>query len=346
MPASETGTGPAALAGFRRLVNITIVATLALIVIGGIVRVSDSGLGCGPAGSGTHGWPLCTGEALPFAGGISGETAIEFTHRLAAGIVGVLALLLLWRAWTRLREHRFIVGTSAFALVLVLAQAVLGGVTVEENLDKVLVASHLGLAMIFLATLLALSHAASPLRAGSAPAPEDSPLARSTPGLRSLALLAAVLVLATIIAGGYVAGTEGHGTLDQPVAGAHTACGTEFPLCGNGELFPFGRDPLVDAQLTHRLLMYLAAFAVLALVATALRRGIRHWAFPAALGILLAQILLGAINVWAGKHAGLIVGHLALGTTLWAVVSWAGLHLVPARSHSESTAPRGEALPA
>ena len=49
------------LARFRRLVSLTIVATLVLILIGGIVRVSDSGLGCGPAGSGTQGWPLCEG---------------------------------------------------------------------------------------------------------------------------------------------------------------------------------------------------------------------------------------------------------------------------------------------
>jgi heme A synthase len=55
-----------ALARFRRLLNATILATFALIVIGGIVRVSDSGLGCGTAGSGTEGWPLCGGRILPF----------------------------------------------------------------------------------------------------------------------------------------------------------------------------------------------------------------------------------------------------------------------------------------
>ena len=79
-----------ALRRFRRLVNLTIVATFALILIGGVVRVSDSGLGCGPPGSGSHGWPLCDGQVIPF---LQGSTLIEFSHRIAAGIVGILILL-------------------------------------------------------------------------------------------------------------------------------------------------------------------------------------------------------------------------------------------------------------
>ena len=63
------GVAPRGEAGellrFRRLLTATILATFALIVLGGVVRVSDSGLGCGAAGSGTHGWPLCGGRFLP-----------------------------------------------------------------------------------------------------------------------------------------------------------------------------------------------------------------------------------------------------------------------------------------
>ena len=70
------------LARFRRLVSWTIAATLVLILVGGVVRVSDSGLGCGPAGSGTQGWPLCEGGVIPEA---NAESVIEFSHRIAAG---------------------------------------------------------------------------------------------------------------------------------------------------------------------------------------------------------------------------------------------------------------------
>ncbi len=118
-----------------------------------------------------------------------------------------------------------------------------------------------------------------------------------------------MLVLATIVAGGYVAGTEKEGTPSAPAGGqAHVACGTgfsadNFPAC-NGQFFGFGQSRLADIQLVHRALMYLAAIAVLAMVALAIRRRAPSRAFLAAGAILLCQIALGAINVWAGKHAG------------------------------------------
>ena len=162
---------------FRRLVTATIVATFILILIGGIVRVSDSGLGCGPEGSGTHGWPLCEGGVLPAA---SAESAIEYSHRIAAGIVSVLMLMTAWNAWRHLRQHRWIVGGSIAAGVLVLAQAGLGGLTVEEGLHEYLVAGHLGLAMIFLGVLLGLRRLASP------PQPVEASGSRGLRGLLSL----------------------------------------------------------------------------------------------------------------------------------------------------------------
>ena len=332
MESAAFGDGTAEMARFRRLVTATIVATFVLILIGGIVRVSDSGLGCGPAGSGTHGWPLCEGGVVPER---SAESVIEYTHRIAAGIVSVLMLLVAWRAWRHLRAHRWIVGLSAAAGVLVLAQAGLGGLTVEEGLDEYLVAAHLGLAMIFLGALFAIR------RLAAEPAPRR---ARGTPLLRWLAGVTAVLVLATIVAGGLVAGTEGEGTPNEPVVGAHTACGEQFPTCVD-KFMPFGMDRLIDIQLVHRLFMYLTAIAVLALVAVAIRQRAPSRSFAAVGGLVAAQILLGAANVWFGKHAGLIVAHLSLGTAIWATIVYANTTLmripaprpVPGTSHDAHT---------
>src|SRR5919198_3663589 len=87
------------LARFRRLLAATILATFALIVIGGFVRVSDSGLGCGAAGSGTEGWPLCGGRVLPL---LQTNAIVEFSHRMAATIVVVLIAALVLMAYRRL----------------------------------------------------------------------------------------------------------------------------------------------------------------------------------------------------------------------------------------------------
>jgi heme A synthase len=136
-----------------------------------------------------------------------------------------------------------------------------------------------------------------------------------------------VLLFATIVAGGYVAGTEGEGTPDQPVLGAHLACGEQFPTCLN-KFMPFQYGRLVDIQLTHRLFMYLTAIAIVAMTAVAWRRRVPNRAFAVVPLLLVCQILLGASNVWLGKHPGLIVAHLTLATILWATVVYAATSLV------------------
>ena len=331
MTLAPSGGGRDELDRFRRLVKLTIAATLLLILIGGVVRVSDSGLGCGPPGSGTHGWPLCDGQVVPF---LEGSTLIEFSHRIAAGVVGVLILIVAWRAFRQFRDRRWIVRGAIAAGVLVLAQAVLGGATVENNLDEVLVAAHLGLAMLLLGTLIGLLRVAR--NPGEAPVPPGA-----TRGLRAAAAIASALVLATIVAGGLVAGTEEEGVQGSTVvAGAHLACGKEFPTCLDG-IMPYGVSRFTDIHLTHRAFMYLATVAVVALFVLARRRHVRTWPFAAALGVLVVQIALGALNVWLGKHAGLIVAHLAVGTALWATLAYATASLAPVPARAARRVDRG-----
>jgi heme A synthase len=326
------------LARFRRLLTATIFATFALIVIGGVVRVSDSGLGCGPEGSGTHGWPLCGGRVLPF---LQEHQIIEFSHRVAATIVVLLIIALAIVAFRRLRDRRWIVRGVVAAAVLVIAQAALGGLTVEHGLEPAFVAAHLGLAMLLLGLLITLRRLA---QGDERPAPLDASRA-----LRWTAVVAAVLVFATIIAGGVVAGTEEEGTTSQPVIGAHLACGTEFPTC-LGKFMPFSYGKMVDIQLTHRALMYLTAIAILAMTAVAIRRRVvlppdGNRAFLLIPLLLACQILLGAINVWEGKHPWLVVGHLTLATILWGTVVYAAVTLmpVPATAREQRPEERGGA---
>jgi heme A synthase len=316
MPGVAARGGADPLVRFRRLLTATIAATFVLIVVGGVVRVSDSGLGCGPAGSGTHGWPLCGGRLLPF---LQEHEVIEFSHRVVATVVAVLIAALVFQSFRRLRERRWLVRGTVAAAILVLVQAGLGGLTVEHGLHSALVAAHLGLAMLLLALLLALRWIAQP--APGAPAVDGSRV------LRASAAAATALLLATIVAGGYVAGTEGEGTANQPVLGAHMACGEQFPTCLD-KFMPFEYGRLVDIQLTHRLFMYLATIAIVFMCAVAWRRRVANRAFAIIPLLLGGQILLGALNVWLGEHAWLIVAHLTMATILWATVVYAAASLV------------------
>jgi heme A synthase len=322
-PAVRGGTGD--LDRFRRLTGATIASTLSLIVIGGIVRVSDSGLGCGAAHSGTQGWPLCGGRLIPF---LQTNMIIEFSHRVAASIVVVLIAGMLILALRRLRDRVWLVRGSIAAAGLVVTQAVLGGLTVEHGLAEVLVAAHLGTAMLLLALLLFLRRASDPVATGPVQASRR---------LRIASGLAMAGVLVTIVAGGVVAGSEYEGT-GQHVAGAHMACGHEFPTC-NGGVLPFG-SKLVDIQLAHRLAMVLAVLSVLAMAAIAWRERAPSRAFRLAPVILVCQVLLGATNVWAGEHAWLVVAHLATATALWATVVYAATSLVRAPVAAPERLPR------
>ncbi|MGH2715159.1 MAG: COX15/CtaA family protein [Thermoleophilaceae bacterium] len=306
----------------RRLVLATGIATFVLIIVGGVVRVSDSGLGCGPAGSGFHGWPFCNGDVVP---GVDLNSIVEYTHRVLAIVVGFMILSLVVLAW---RRHRKLLPATAALLALVIAQGALGGATVEENLEEVYVAAHLGLAMLLLGLLLYLWRRVNAV-----------PTQSGGPWLRGLAIAATAAVLCTVVAGGYMAGTQNYGRADYQLGdGAHHACGKEFPTC-NGDFMPFGEARLVDIHLAHRAFMYLASILVIAVVVAALRNrvGVRYaWALA---GLLAVQILVGALNVWLEEYELLILLHLALGTLLWATSLGMTLQLAPARERARRADP-------
>jgi heme A synthase len=326
---------------YRRLALATIVATFLLVIIGGIVRVSDSGLGCGPADAGFHGWPFCNGNVVP---GLDINTIIEYSHRTVAGIVGLMMIALAVLAWRRHRGNRALVRATIAAALLVVAQGLLGAATVENDLDETLVASHLGLAMALFALTIFIWRASKPENLGAEPA-------NGGRGFRPLAIVTSGLAFCTIVAGGYMAGTQNYGRANYQLGdGAHHACGKEFPTC-NGGFLPFGDTRLVDIHLTHRVFVYLTTFFVLALVVLALRRrpspGVLRNAWIAA-AILGCQLLVGALNVWLDEYEALIVLHLALGTLLWGTLVGLTFQLfrVPKPVESSTGASSREALTA
>lgn len=335
---------------FRKLAFFAVALTFALVIVGGIVRVSDSGLGCGPGGSGTHGWPLCGGRVIPL---VDTNMIIEYSHRLLAGtlaiVIAALALLARRRSYPGPLKR---LTTAAFGLVLF--QAALGGLTVEKGLEDELVAAHLGIAMLQLGLLLTIAYLARRDTEGTR---ATRPSVPARPRVRLLAIGASVAVLGTIVAGGYMSANELHGT-SEATRTVHAACGTDFPSCG-GEFLPFGRSRALDIHLTHRVFVYVASTLVIALVLTLFlqaRRARRPSekrtlavAAATVLGMLVLQVMLGATNVWAGEHAWLVIAHLAAATLLWSSLVYVSLLELLAPRRAQVTISREatiEAVPA
>lgn len=140
------------------IANIT--AQIGIIVTGGAVRLTSSGLGCSS-------WPQCEpGEFSPtFHDAATIHPFIEFGNRVLTGVLLVIAVLLavaVWRARPRLKWWGIVPGIG------VLAQAVLGGIVVIFDLDPVLVGVHMliSAALVWFSVYLALRVRSAPRRDG------------------------------------------------------------------------------------------------------------------------------------------------------------------------------------
>ena len=284
---------------FRRLTALTAVATYLLIVMGGVVRVSGSGLGCGDKDQ----WPLCRGSLLP---PLEQTALIEFTHRWVAAVATGLVIALAVVVWSRYRDVRWLRNGVSVVVVLFIAQIVLGAITVEFNLPSGVIMIHLANALLLLGALVWI--AVTTAMAGSP---------RSRPSV-STVRLAGIAIAAT-----YVLALSGALVVDQ---GAGAAC-AGWPLCGNGFQFSPGR--FADINLVHRVV---AGIVVLLLGYSMMKmrrarpgdRALRLATLSVTL-LIVAQVAAGALLVDEHLPAAVRGIHLALASGLWACVVMAAV---------------------
>ncbi|MFW6079527.1 MAG: COX15/CtaA family protein [Gemmatimonadota bacterium] len=307
---------------FAVLASIAALYTYALIVFGGIVRITGSGMGCG------EDWPRCNGEWIP---AFDFETLIEYGHRLlAAGLVVPIALVavLAWRNRTRAgfagRGGAFRPVLAVLALLTV--QVALGAITVRLELPATTTVLHFVTASLLLAALLVAVVRIALARDGVGGGGVDGAAAASTGASRGggatdaarwrrSAYVGAGLGLLAVAFGAMTANT-----------GAASLC-QGFPLC-NGEWMPAG-GTYVHIHWTHRLVAFALFFHVAGAAYVA-------WRAPAppeirtASGISLAlvtvQLVVAAALVLLQLPQWLQALHLAVGTALWgALAVWAAV---------------------
>lgn len=287
------------MTGFRALTLSTVTLVYALIVFGGIVRITESGMGCGPE------WPLCNGEVVPSVWTM--ETTLEYLHRIIALLVIVFTGLLLIMGWIKRHENRWYFLIPVIAVGFVMLQSGLGAITVLLDLHAEVTTTHHALAQIFMGTLIVLGVLTyrNRLSGGNAHLPPG----RSR--VTRAGIVAGIATMALLLAGAYTATT-----------GAGYAC-PEWPLC-NGYYVPGTGSTMLDTQLIHRWLAVIAALAIGYLIYEVYRSRPDSAVMKnlsLGLGALVGlQIFVGAANIWTQMHDLLASLHVALATLIWGML--------------------------
>jgi heme a synthase len=267
------------------VVVANLVGQIGIVVTGGAVRLTGSGLGCST-------WPECEpGSFTPeLHSAMSINPLIEFGNRTITGLLLVLSIAVVLVVATdrsRARSYRWL---GAAPLLLVVAQAVLGGIIVLLDLHPAYVALHLLISMtlVALSTWLVLRFREGDARAVSLVDPVTRSLVRALVGLTVV-----VLALGVIVTG----------------AGPHS---------GDDEIgYRFAVDPFVMAKV-HAASVW-AFLAVLVVVVVRLRRAGadgRLWRTALLLvAVTLAQGVIGYVQLFTGLPIWLVNLHM-LGAAL------------------------------
>ncbi|MDQ3170211.1 MAG: COX15/CtaA family protein [Acidobacteriota bacterium] len=275
-------------------------STLLLIVAGGMVTSTDSGLAV-PDWPNTYGQFMFTFPMKNMVGGIF----YEHGHRLIASTVGFLTIILaiwLWRA----DERRWMRRLGVIALAAVILQGVLGGITVLYFLPAPVSVAHAGLAEIFFCLTVAIAVFTSarwrtPIDADPGAA-NAAPV--NDPTLRRITTITTALVYVQILLGATM---------------RHTGAGLaipDFPLAF-GRLVPHVWNFGIAIHYAHRVGALVVTIAILAVAGHVFyhHRGRRELTRPAALLTLLlvSQVTLGALVVLSGRQEIINTAHVANG---------------------------------
>ncbi|MFJ5956202.1 heme A synthase [Paenarthrobacter sp. NPDC092416] len=133
----------------RRLAMLSLIGQTVLVVTGGAVRLTASGLGC-PT------WPRCTDNSLVNTPEMGIHGFIEFGNRMLTFALAAVAALMLVYLWNLRKERRDLFLLALGLLASIPAQAVIGGITVLSNLNPWVVGLHffVSMALVIFATLL------------------------------------------------------------------------------------------------------------------------------------------------------------------------------------------------
>ena len=289
--APGAGPVPPAPALVRALAWASLAANVGIVLTGGAVRLTGSGLGC-PS------WPRCTDRSFVPHGELGVHGAIEFGNRTLTFVLVAVAVAT-WLAVWRLRPAPpRALRTASWLLVGVPAQAVLGGVTVLTDLNPWVVAGHLMLSMLLITwSVLLIRQVGGSGRPDASAAPLPVParwLVRGT-----YATVWVVLYVGTVVTG-------------------------SGPHAGDVDAPRNGLDPASISQAHADLVFLLVGLTVGTLFALRACGAPRAVVRPAGLllGVELAQGTIGLVQYATDLPLALVAAHLLGASVLTAVAGW------------------------
>ena len=272
---------------FRAHFIVASVFTFILIILGGVVRVTGSGLGCPD-------WPLCYGGVIP---PMEFASLIEYSHRTLAFFTGIVIVAIGSIAVIKYRNRSDILTLSILAVVLVIIQGILGGITVVTELTPKIVTLHMGVALLLFGVIVA-----GLVIANSRDYSTSTSIGSGGGSLLVVLTVAGLYALA--VSGAYVRQSGSLGT-----------CMT-WPLCDeilSGSL-------LVLTHIVHRIGSLLIGIMIIVLCTRIWRNNpIRLNAILGGLILLfyVAQVIVGALMIWTGLSEWTRALHLSLGAAMF-----------------------------
>ena len=272
------------------ILNLLLFLTFDLMLLGSAVRTMDAGLTCPD-------WPLCFGKIVPkYHFGVY----LEFIHRVIAGLVAIIYFVFFIQIWQN-PEFKKIKTFGLIGLFFLIAQIIMGGLTVLRLLEAVIVTFHLSLATAFLFTLFVMKKILERDENRISVLNQN----KLSFYFKAIVAFSLLFVFIQITLGGLVASTY---------SGA--VC-IDFPTC-NGQYFPELKGP-IGIQMLHRFGAYLLASLIVTLFVMSLfyskKIGLTHSQRVMTTQIFMlvfSQIFLGVMNLKYFMPPLLSVFHLAM----------------------------------
>lgn len=275
----------------RRLALASLIGNIGIVLTGGAVRLSGSGLGC-PT------WPHCDGGSYVTTAAQGYHGIIEFTNRTLTFVVGAIAALCVIAALAAVRGtpgRKARIWWSVGVLASIPAQAVLGGITVLTKLNPWVVASHMLVSVAIIAVAYQLWIRSRAVPAGSGE--------RASTLMRTLAWAIVAVTGAVVVAGTITTGSGPH--------------------AGDANAKRTGLDPEMIAQLHTDLVMLLIGLSVAAWFALRVTGSTLATHAAATLVIVeCAQAVIGFVQYFTHLPIILVGAHMLGACLVWVAALW------------------------